>query len=142
MGDARPAATAPAEPGPQDGAADAGQADARETSHDRLARFASTLFEEEIPAEAVIGEDRLTVEEIVRPDPADLPLPKPADCLPQDFEDASACPRGRLQARGAKLSVGQLVEEQREPVLGRDGNAADAGDPQLHAAKTPLSPPE
>ena len=62
--------------------------DAAETPNDRLARFASTLFEEDIPAEAVIGEDRLTVEEIVRLETQDIALPKPADCLPLDFEDA------------------------------------------------------
>ena len=39
--------------------------DAMETSKDRLARFAETLFEESIPPEAVIGEDRLSVEEII-----------------------------------------------------------------------------
>ncbi|MGV2433990.1 MAG UNVERIFIED_CONTAM: hypothetical protein LVT10_03035 [Anaerolineae bacterium] len=33
-----------------------GSVDAKETGSDRLARFASTLFEEEINAEAVIGE--------------------------------------------------------------------------------------
>jgi len=55
---------------------------------DRLARFASTLFEENIPIEAVIGEDRLTVEEIVRPDTHDIPLPDPAQCAPLDAEDA------------------------------------------------------
>ena len=55
-----------------------GKVDAAETPSDRLARFAGTLFEEDIPAEAVIGEDRLTVEEVrsamnVWLDTADLP---------------------------------------------------------------------
>lgn len=65
-----------------------GAVDARETSTDRLARFASTLFEEEIQAEAVIGEDRLTVEEIVTPDPQDITLPDPTACVPLPEEDA------------------------------------------------------
>lgn len=62
--------------------------DATETGSDRLARFASTLFEEDITAEAVIGEDRLTVEEIVRPHLHDVVLPNPALCDPLDDEDA------------------------------------------------------
>jgi DEAD/DEAH box helicase domain-containing protein len=68
----------------------ASNVDAVETSSDRLARFASTLFEENITAEAVIGEDRLTVEEIVRPDVQEVVLPTPDDCLPLDDEDAMA----------------------------------------------------
>ena len=66
----------------------AGAVDARETGSDRLARFAGTLFEEAIPAEAVIGEDRLTVEEIVSPHPQDVALPDTAGCGPQEDEDA------------------------------------------------------
>ena len=65
-------------PGPSPGGR-MSEIDAKETTTDRLARFASTLFEEDIPAEAVIGEDRLTVEEIVRPETQDIALPKPAD---------------------------------------------------------------
>ncbi|MBD2534185.1 DEAD/DEAH box helicase [Nostoc flagelliforme FACHB-838] len=66
--------------------------DAVETGGDRLARFASTLFEEEIPTEAVIVEDRLTVEEIVKPeeDLISLDLPTSEDCEPQADEDATA----------------------------------------------------
>ena len=65
-----------------------GSIDARETGSDRLATFASTLFEESIDAEAVIGEDRLSVEEIIHPELHDVTLPNPADCQPQDAEDA------------------------------------------------------
>ncbi|NBO66613.1 MAG: DEAD/DEAH box helicase, partial [Acidobacteria bacterium] len=50
-------------------AADAPALDIRETCSDRLARFATTLFEEEISGEAVIGEDRLTVEEMIVVEP-------------------------------------------------------------------------
>jgi DEAD/DEAH box helicase domain-containing protein len=64
--------------------------DATETGGDRLARFASTIFEEDIPTEAVIVEDRLTVEEIVKPDESliSLDLPSPDDCEPSSEEDA------------------------------------------------------
>lgn len=68
-------------------------ADAIETGGDRLARFASTLFEEEISSEAVITEDRLTVEEIVNGLDADLRelnLPDPQTCQPRAEEDAAA----------------------------------------------------
>jgi DEAD/DEAH box helicase domain-containing protein len=65
-----------------------GSIDARETSSDRLARFASTLFEEDIQADAVIGEDRFTVEEIIPPDVQDVTLPDAAHCAPRDDEDS------------------------------------------------------
>lgn len=68
--------------------ADRSEIDAKEISSDRLARFASTLFEEDIPADAVIGEDRLTVEEIIYTDPQEVTLPNPADCHPLDDEDS------------------------------------------------------
>ena len=64
-----------------------GSIDAIETSQDRLARFASTLFEEEIPQEAVIGEDRLDVNEIISSN-EDTTLPIPSECEPRDVEDA------------------------------------------------------
>ena len=65
-----------------------GAIDAKEVGNDRLARFASTLFEEEIDVEAVIGEDRLTVEEIVHPDPRDEALARPEESEPRGDEDA------------------------------------------------------
>jgi len=65
-----------------------GSVDAKDTSTDRLARFASTLFEEDVQAEAVIDEDRLTVEEIVHAQLQEVELPSPADCEPRDDEDA------------------------------------------------------
>lgn len=68
-------------------------ADTMETGSDRLARFASTLFEEEISSEAVITEDRLTVEEIViglEDDLMELEFPAPEDCAPNADEDATA----------------------------------------------------
>lgn len=65
-----------------------GSVDAKETGSDRLAKFASTLFEEEIDAEAVIGEDRVTVEEMVVLDAEEVALPNPVGCQPLDDEDA------------------------------------------------------
>ena len=65
-----------------------GSIDAKETGSDRLARFASTLFEEDITAEAVIGEDRVTVAEMVVLDPEEVTLPNPTGCGPLDDEDA------------------------------------------------------
>lgn len=54
-----------------------------------LARFASKLFEEEIDTDAIIGEDRLNVEEIVvtsHDNSEDLPSPE--ESLPIDGEEA------------------------------------------------------
>ena len=77
-----------------------GSADAKETGTDRLARFASTLFEEDIPVEAVIGEDRLTVEEIITSSPKPNALPEmttaafadPVDMPMPMHEDYTASP--------------------------------------------------
>ena len=65
-----------------------GSVDAKETGSDRLARFAATLFEEDIDAEAVIGEDRVTVEEMVVLEPEEVTLPNPVGCQPLEDEDA------------------------------------------------------
>jgi DEAD/DEAH box helicase domain-containing protein len=67
-----------------------GSADAMETGKDRLARFSGTLFEESIPPEAVVDEDRLEVEEIILPDLLDVELPEPSVCAPAEDEDALA----------------------------------------------------
>ena len=77
-------------PGGQRDAGADGTPDAVETGKDRLARFAGTLFQEEIPPEAVIDEDRLEVEEIVRPEASDVEIPSPEVCLPGEDEDALA----------------------------------------------------
>jgi DEAD/DEAH box helicase domain-containing protein len=86
--------------------------DAMETSQDRLARFAETLFEEPIPPEAVIGEDRLEVEEIVASNAADVSLPDPKTCEPRDAEDALAYAQRQSQIWGGPIDV--------EPVDGGD----------------------
>jgi len=65
-----------------------GSVDGQETGKDRLARFSGTLFEETIPVEAVIGEDRLLVEEIVAPELQEIELPDPGECEPAEGEDA------------------------------------------------------
>ena len=69
-------------------------ADTIETGGDRLARFASTLFEEDIPSEAVIIEDRLKVEEIITGFESELLEPelpgRKEDCRPKPDEDAIA----------------------------------------------------
>ena len=65
-----------------------GSVDAKETGSDRLARFASTLFEEDINADAVIGEDRMDIAEIVAVELEDVTLPNPTGCRPLDDEDA------------------------------------------------------
>lgn len=66
--------------------------DTYETGSDRLARFATTLFEEDIPPEAVIVEDRLSVEQIIKPEEKliSLELPNPEECEPLPEEDATA----------------------------------------------------
>ena len=90
--------------------------DAGETGRDRLARFSSTLFEEDIPPEAVIDEDRLKVEEIVASELTDIDFPDPAECEPQEDEDALA-----YAGRQARLWGG--------PVPGRnDGNTGPETD--------------
>ncbi|BBO85595.1 DEAD/DEAH box helicase [Desulfosarcina ovata subsp. sediminis] len=65
-----------------------GSADAAEAGKDRLAAFAATLFEEEIPVEAVIGEDRLSVEQIVHSDLREVAFPNPQTCHPLEDEDS------------------------------------------------------
>ncbi len=98
------------------GSDDAAAKDAGETGRDRLARFSSTLFEEDIPPEAVIDEDRLKVEEIVASELTDIDFPDPAECEPQEDEDALA-----YAGRQARLWGG--------PVPGRnDGNADQEAD--------------
>ncbi len=65
-----------------------GSADAAEAGKDRLAAFAQTLFEEEIPVESVIGEERLSVEQIVHGDLKEIELPDPQSCHPLEDEDS------------------------------------------------------
>ena len=63
-------------------------ADAQQSGSDRLARFASTLFEEDIQADSVVEEDRLTVAEIVHVDKLDVTFPSAVGCYPLDDEDS------------------------------------------------------
>ena len=54
----------------------------------RLCHFASTLFEEDIPNDAVIGEDRYRVEEIVRKAEEAPHFARPSACVPGEKETA------------------------------------------------------
>lgn len=74
--------------GVTEGIGESSNVDAMESGADRLARFAGTLFEEGITSESVIGEDRLTVEEIVSHHLEDIVFPNPAVCHPLEGEDA------------------------------------------------------
>ena len=91
-----------------------------ETGIDRLAKFASTLFEEDIQADAVIDEDRLTVEEIIHPDPQDITLPHPAACQPLEDEDTlhyvqrQAIVWGGPAYTGPAMAAGPVSEAERE----------------------------
>ena len=67
---------------------DDGTIDADETGKEKLAKFAETLFEESIGDDAVIGEDRLRVENIVKSELLETSLPGPEDCVPRDDEDS------------------------------------------------------
>ena len=62
--------------------------DAMESGSERLARFASKLFEEDIQSDAVIEEDRLTVAEIVHPDQIEVDFPAAVGCNPLEDEDS------------------------------------------------------
>lgn len=73
--------------------ADSETADTAESAKDRLAVFAGKLFEEDIPVEAVIIEDRLEVEEIVHPESLDILLPSPEACRPADDDTADSYAR-------------------------------------------------
>jgi DEAD/DEAH box helicase domain-containing protein len=67
-----------------------GLIDKAETGKDKLAAFAEILFEETITSDAVIEEDRLNVEEIVRSQLRSHQLPDPVNCEPKDDEDSLA----------------------------------------------------
>ena len=65
----------------------AGEDEATQDPLARLADFAGRLFEEDIKPECVIGEDRLTVEEIIHtPLSENSPRPLPVDCIPNEGE--------------------------------------------------------
>ena len=94
-----------------------GAPDTAETGADRLAVFAGKLFEENIPIEAVITEDRLKVEEIVLPDMLEVVLPAPAQCLPAESEDVEAFAHRQSTLWGGPehlCPVGATPEEQKQ----------------------------
>lgn len=96
-----------------------GSIDAKETGSDRLARFASTLFEEDIAAESVIGEDRVTVEEMVVLDPEEAIIPNPVGCLPLDDEDALKYAIRQASLWGGPTYVGPDLSDH---LLAKDGD--------------------
>ena len=65
-----------------------GSADAMESGKDKLAAFATILFEEEIHAEAVIGEERLEVEDIVKSELSSIMVPSVSECQAREDEDS------------------------------------------------------
>ncbi|MCB0323267.1 MAG: DEAD/DEAH box helicase [Bdellovibrionales bacterium] len=68
-----------------------GVADQSETAAQILCRFAGTLFEEEIPDDAIVGEERVAVESLVSFEIAaeeELHFPNADGCQPKDGEDA------------------------------------------------------
>lgn len=87
-------------------------ADVRQTGTDRLAKFASTLFEENIDSDAVIGEDRLDVEEIVHADSFEVELPPPKDCVPADQENAVTYAIRQSNLWGGPVYSGPEIPEQ------------------------------
>lgn len=95
-----------------------GMIDATETGSERLANFASKLFEEDIPTEAVIGEDRLTVEEIIHPTSLTaLELPDPRQCEPQADEDATTYAMRQAGLWNAPLFTEPSDPEQRPAAI-------------------------
>ena len=92
--------------------ADNSPIDARQTGTDRLAKFASTLFEENIDSDAVIGEDRLDVEEIVHAESVDVELPIPSTCVPIDNENAVMYAIRQSGLWGGPVYLGETIPEQ------------------------------
>jgi DEAD/DEAH box helicase domain-containing protein len=65
-----------------------GSVDAMESGKDKLASFAQVLFEEDISAEAVIGEERLEVEDIVKSALSSVSVPEVTLCHAKEDEDS------------------------------------------------------
>ncbi|MFO1429764.1 MAG: DEAD/DEAH box helicase [Candidatus Competibacteraceae bacterium] len=82
----------------------------------RLAEFAGRLFEEEFKPNDIIGEDRLTVAEIVRQPRIELlTLPDPADCEPREGEAALAFAQRIAPLWGAPAYPLTATPESSEP---------------------------
>jgi DEAD/DEAH box helicase domain-containing protein len=96
--------------------------DSYETGSDRLARFASTLFEEDIPPEAVIVEDRLSVEQIIKPEDKliSLELPSPEECDPLPEEDATAYAIRQAKIWGCTLITSHKDESSPPSLIGKE----------------------
>ncbi|MBF0233005.1 MAG: DEAD/DEAH box helicase [Desulfamplus sp.] len=85
-----------------------GSMDAMATGQDKLAAFATILFEEEIQADAVIGEERLEVEDIVKSDLSSATIPDVAQCLNREDEDALAYAIRQSKIWGGPLFSGDV----------------------------------
>lgn len=97
-----------------------GTADMAEPGKERLARFAETLFEEHIPIENVLDEDRLAVEEIVHADLKDIDLPDPEQCHPWDDEDSTRYAIRQSQIWGGPVIEAAVIEGLRDDPNGYD----------------------
>lgn len=84
--------------------------DAKVSSKDRLADFASKLFEEDIPVEGVIAEDRRSVSEIVHAKQRDPEIPDPEACNPTGDEDACSYAKRQAILWGGPEYQGNLEE--------------------------------
>ena len=83
-----------------------GQADQAEPAGEVLLRFAGTLFEEEIPSDAIIGEERIPTEKIVdfyQLADKEVKYPKPMDVVPLEGETSVDYARRQARVWGAPL---------------------------------------
>ncbi|SLM31713.1 putative RNA helicase [Desulfamplus magnetovallimortis] len=85
-----------------------GSIDAMATGKDKLAAFATILFEEEIQAEAVIGEERLEVEDIVKSDLFAVDIPDVEQCHNREDEDALTYAIRQSEIWGGPLFSGDI----------------------------------
>ncbi len=86
-----------------------GAADEVEGAGDVLSLFAGTLFEEDIPRDSIIGEERIPTAKLTAYNPLeeqDVVYPRPRNTEPQDGEDAL-----QYTVRQAKLWAAPLVTE-------------------------------
>ena len=103
----------------EDRKSDSEENDGMESGSERLSKFAGRLFEENIPDEAIIPEDRLRIEEMVHPNAEDIELPAAEDCYPRDEEDALAFTVRQAAAWNAPTlpPTGDQTEEQQDQAL-------------------------
>jgi DEAD/DEAH box helicase domain-containing protein len=88
-----------------------GSSDAGESGQDKLASFAKVLFEEEIGADAVIGEERLEVEDIVKSNLSSVSVPDVESCRANEDEDALAYAIRQTAAWGGPEFSGDTTDK-------------------------------